>query len=109
MGCACAIGNIVGDVFGIFASNPMESAVVGAAKVLRLPMPHLSAPQKLTSTARLWKSMGCVGGVVIGCGLGMFPLVFPDRFRLWESNNPLWKKEKYVAPCSSRHSWQACA
>lgn len=90
---ACAFGNIIGDVFGLFAANPVEVGVVFMATKLHLPQPQLSTPQKFLFVSRLWKTMGCVGGVIIGCTLGMFPLLWPVEWRLWASKNMLKRDE----------------
>lgn len=86
---ACGVGNIIGDVCGIFAASPVEAGIAAGAAALRLPMPNLSAGQKCLPIARKWKTMGCVVGVVSGCLLGMFPLLWPQEMRLWSSKNSI--------------------
>lgn len=86
---ACGIGNIVGDVSGIFTSNPVENRMVSIYKALRLPMPELTSSQKSLVVARKYKAAGCVGGIFIGCVLGLFPLLWPVEWRLWASKNTL--------------------
>lgn len=73
---ACAIGNIVGDVFGIFSSNPIERLVIWVSALLRLPMPKLTDAQKVLPISMFFKTTGCVVGVTIGLFIGMFPLVW---------------------------------
>lgn len=86
---ACAMGNIVGDVAGLFASNPIEAKIKGGAQRIGLPMPSLSAAQTALPAARAAKTAGCVVGVVVGCILGMLPLIWPTEWRLWASRNTL--------------------
>jgi len=86
---ACAMGNIVGDVAGLFASNPIEAKIKGGAERIGLPMPTLSAAQTALPAARASKTAGCIVGVVIGCTLGLLPLVWPTEWRLWASRNTL--------------------
>jgi len=86
---ACGIGNIIGDISGVFAASPVEAGISAVAAALRLPMPNLTAGQKCLPVCRAYKTMGCVVGVVLGCLLGMFPLVWPLEWRLWSSRNTL--------------------
>jgi len=91
---ACGIGNIIGDVCGIFAASPVEVGMSAVAAALRLPMPKLSEGQKCLPIARMYKTMGCVVGVISGCLLGMFPLVWPTEMRLWDSKNTLCRNSE---------------
>lgn len=94
---ACAIGNIIGDVAGLFASNPIEGAVTSMGKKLNLPMPKLSNAQKVLGITRMYKTLGCVIGITTGCLIGMFPLIWPTEWRMWNSNNKVWRDGKKTA------------
>merc|ERR1712039_226306 len=83
--CACALGNIAGDVSAIFAAAPAERAIKRFATSLRLPMPKLSDAQKLLPITQAFRRTGCVLGVICGCVLGMFPLQWPAEWRLYPS------------------------
>lgn len=78
---ACAMGNMAGDVAGLFLGNTVE---VAAAK-LKLPTPNMSSVQREMTITRSYRLSGCVIGVMIGCTLGMFPLLWPQQLRLWQS------------------------
>jgi len=91
---ACALGNMCGDVAGLFLGNSVE---VAAAK-LNLPTPNMSPAQREMGITRTYKLSGCVIGVMIGCTLGMFPLLYPEKYRLWQS------REQRAA---DRQRWEA--
>eukprot|EP00298_Acanthocystis_sp_HF-20_P028456 c7197_g1_i1.p1 GENE.c7197_g1_i1~~c7197_g1_i1.p1 ORF type:complete len:242 (+),score=59.34 c7197_g1_i1:228-953(+) len=76
---AAAMGNIVSDVCGLWLGGTIEAV----SHRLGLPDPRLSLPQMKTNSAQFAKTMGSVIGVVFGCALGMFPLLWPKNLRVW--------------------------
>jgi len=76
---AAALGNMVGDVSGIWLGGSIEAA----ARRLGLPDPNMSAAERATNSAVLAKTSGRVLGICLGCCLGMFPLFWPENKRLW--------------------------
>ena len=77
--CAAAIGNIVSDVAGILLGTVIEDA---CAKYLKLPQPVLSNAQRQLRSVRWASQFGCGVGIVIGCIIGMFPLLFIDSNKI---------------------------
>ncbi|XP_035826405.1 transmembrane protein 65 [Aplysia californica] len=69
---AAAWGNLISDVGGLGSASYVESL---ASKV-GVRSPHLSPKQVDMSSTKWASNMGKVVGVVIGCLLGMFPLLF---------------------------------
>lgn len=78
---AAAIGNTVSDVIGLWISGFIETA--GAA--MGLPESGMTLEQQNDIRARILKNWSMIVGIVVGCILGMFPLLYPDEWRLWES------------------------
>lgn len=77
--CAAAIGNIISDVAGIMLGTVVEDA---CAKYLRLPAAKLSSAQRQLRSVRFANQFGCGVGIVIGCIIGMFPLLFIDSKKI---------------------------
>jgi len=73
--CAAAIGNIISDVVGILFGTVIEDF---CATVLKLPVPSLTEAQRQLRSVRWAGQVGCGTGIVIGCIIGMFPLLFLD-------------------------------
>ena len=71
MGCA-ALGNTLSDVVGQLSAGIIDAAAGG----IGLPEPKLSPAQLRTSAARLSVIGGGTVGIVVGCLLGMVPLLF---------------------------------
>ena len=71
MGCA-ALGNTLSDVVGQLSAGVIDAAAGG----IGLPEPKLSPAQLRTSAARLTVIGGGTVGIVVGCLLGMVPLLF---------------------------------
>ncbi|KFD58854.1 hypothetical protein M514_00017 [Trichuris suis] len=69
---AAAIGNLISDIGGIGIGNYIELLV----SKLGLTAPLLSAKQLRTKRVRWTINMGRIVGIVIGCFIGMFPLLF---------------------------------
>merc|ERR1719277_732688 len=82
------IGNTISDVIGIWGSGLIET---GAA-MLGLPDHGLTHEQQKSLTVRILKNTSMIVGIVIGCILGMFPLAYPDEYRLWPSREQLQEK-----------------
>ena len=72
--CAAAIGNIVSDVAGIMLGTVIEDM----ATQLNLPTPNLNAAQRQLRSVRFANQFGCGLGIVVGCIIGMFPLLLID-------------------------------
>ena len=75
--CAAALGNIISDLCGVPAGNFIEAL----ADRLNLPRPHLTPAQEILPVVRHAKHGGIGLGLVLGCILGMCPLLFmePDK------------------------------
>mmetsp|Transcript_24501 Transcript_24501/g.36345 ORF Transcript_24501/g.36345 Transcript_24501/m.36345 type:complete len:452 (+) Transcript_24501:132-1487(+) len=86
--CAAAIGNIISDVAGIGLGTIIEDFT---AK-LGLPIPAISAAQRQLRSVRLANQMGNAIGIVVGCIVGMFPLLFLDTDKAQKG-----KQEKQMA------------
>lgn len=78
---AAAIGNTFSDVIGVQIAGVIETA--GAA--MGLPASGLTELQRCDIRMRILKNTGMVLGIVVGCMLGMAPLVYPQEWRLWPS------------------------
>lgn len=72
--CAAAIGNIVSDVAGVMLGTVVEDFCAR----LGLPTPHLSEAQRTLRSVRLANQTGICVGLVVGCIIGMFPLLWID-------------------------------
>jgi tRNA-specific adenosine deaminase 1 len=72
--CAAAIGNIVSDVAGVMLGTVVEDFCAR----LGLPRPSLSSAQRQLRSVRFAGQFGICVGLVIGCIIGMFPLLFID-------------------------------
>jgi hypothetical protein len=86
--CAAAIGNIISDVCGILFGTVIED---WCALYLNLPQPNLSQAQRKLRSVRFAQQFGCGVGIVIGCVIGMFPLLFIDSNRI-----QVRKREKHL-------------
>jgi len=73
--CAAALGNIISDVAGIMLGTAIEDF---CAKYLKLPIPDLTAAQRQLRSVRFANQFGCGVGIVVGCIIGMFPLMYID-------------------------------
>jgi hypothetical protein len=76
--CAAAIGNIISDVAGIMLGTVIEDY----AARLNMPTPNLTIEQRGLRSVRLANQAGCAIGIVIGCIIGMFPLLFLDSKKI---------------------------
>lgn len=73
--CAAAIGNIISDLAGIGLGTVIEDF---CSKVLKLPVPDITASQRTLRSVRNASNLGMAFGMTLGCILGMFPLLFID-------------------------------
>ena len=71
---SAALGNMVSDILGI----GLGGIVAHAASKLGLPTATLTLEQTLSRPVRRARTIGCTIGVIIGCTLGMFPLLILD-------------------------------
>ena len=76
--CAAAFGNIVADVAGITFGAIIEDY---CAK-LGLPTPNISTAQRSLRSVRFASQAGCAAGIVVGCLIGMFPLLIIDSKKI---------------------------
>merc|ERR1719281_673390 len=72
---AAAIGNTVSDCGGVFCAEYIEHV----ARKFNIPRAALSPYQKRLTITRIYDSLGAALGVVVGCILGAFPLMFLDN------------------------------
>jgi Transmembrane protein 65 len=86
--CAAAIGNIISDVAGIMLGTVVEDFV---ARWANLPSPNLSNAQRNLRSVRFANQFGCGTGIVIGCIIGMFPLLYIDSHKIERM-----KREKHI-------------
>ena len=77
--CAAAIGNIVSDVAGIMLGTLIEDF---CTKYLNIPAPNLTSAQRQLRSVRFANQFGCAIGIVVGCIIGMFPLLFIDSNKI---------------------------
>lgn len=73
---AAAIGNMISDVAGIGLAGYVE----GIAGRLGVEEPHLTAHQLAMKSTRWACHSGRAIGIIIGCIIGMFPLLLVDRY-----------------------------
>ena len=71
---SAALGNMVADVSGIASGGFIESV----AYSMGLKDPHLSVAQLRLRVTRTTQMLASMVGIVIGCAIGMFPLLFID-------------------------------
>jgi len=71
---AAALGNTISDLMGVGSAWYVESC----ADKLGARPPDLSAAQLELPRSRVCANLGRAVGIVIGCVLGMFPLIFID-------------------------------
>jgi len=74
LACA-ALANTFADVFGISVGNSVEALT---SKV-GMPQANLSAEQRKLKVVRRFEQLASSGGILIGCILGMFPLLWIDK------------------------------
>ena len=72
-------GNIISDVAGIMLGTMIEDF---CTNYLKIPMPNLTNAQRQLRSVRFASQMGCGVGIVVGCIIGMFPLMFIDSKKI---------------------------
>lgn len=82
---AAAIGNTISDVVGIWGSGFIEHM----ASLLGLPDHGITNVQEKKFNVRIVKNSAMISGIVVGCVIGMFPLVYPEEWRLWPTRERL--------------------
>jgi len=90
---SAALGNTFSDVIGLWVSGFIET--VGAA--MGLPEHGITNAQRRKLWVRILKNTSMVAGLVIGCILGMFPLVYPTEWRFWPAR---WQLEQQLVAAS---------
>lgn len=75
MMAAAALGNSFSDALG----GVLHGVIERCANALGLPDPHLTNYQRKDRTVQITKTAGSVVGMLAGCFLGMFPLLFMDE------------------------------
>ena len=80
---AAAFGNTISDLVGIFFGGYVELV----ADRMGLPQPKFSAQEADSLYARIAKNGGQAFGIVLGCLLGMFPLLFMDTSKHMRHND----------------------
>eukprot|EP00903_Cladosiphon_okamuranus_P015540 g14346.t1 len=86
---AAALGNTISDMAGVGLGGFIESM----ATKLGLPQPRLSRAQMLLRSTRTASLVGSAVGVMVGCLIGMFPLMFMPDSEVMEA---VKRKEKVV-------------
>jgi len=77
--CAAGIGNTISDAFGLWISGFIETAMVGWG----VEAHGLTSRQMSDIRMLILKNTSMLCGMCLGCVIGMFPLVFPEQWRLW--------------------------
>lgn len=80
---SAAVGNTFSNVFGLWAGGLIESL----AQPMGLPPHGLTAVQMSKPRSIFIKTSASVVGIVVGCIVGMCPLIWPDEYRLWEARS----------------------
>lgn len=80
---AAALGNTLSDVFGVGSAWYVETS----ARRLGMNPPNLTEEQLESTSARIAVNGGRAFGVMIGCLLGMFPLLFYASSEKEEGSN----------------------
>ncbi|GMH41478.1 hypothetical protein BSKO_09388 [Bryopsis sp. KO-2023] len=70
---AAALGNMFSDIAGIWMAETIEQR---SKRIKSLQPPRLSHVQEAMMSVRVAKSGGAIIGVVLGCTLGMIPLLY---------------------------------
>lgn len=86
---AAAIGNTISDVIGLWTTGVIETM----AAAMGVPASGLTPEQRSDIRIRILRNTSMVCGIVVGCVLGMAPLVYPSEYRLWPSRE---QKEEHL-------------
>ena len=87
---AAGLGNTMSDLVGIFFGGYVELV----ADRMGLPQPKFSPQEADSVHARVAKNMGQAFGIVLGCLLGMFPLLFMDTSKYMTHHEEEGNKEE---------------
>eukprot|EP01063_Lacrimia_lanifica_P000869 TRINITY_DN10421_c1_g5_i1.p1 TRINITY_DN10421_c1_g5~~TRINITY_DN10421_c1_g5_i1.p1 ORF type:complete len:629 (+),score=245.81 TRINITY_DN10421_c1_g5_i1:116-2002(+) len=74
---AAALGNTVSDAAGVYSGGLVEDI----AARYGITAPPMSRFQEELRVTKLWERLGQLIGIIVGCILGMFPLLFIDTHR----------------------------
>jgi hypothetical protein len=101
---AAALGNLISDVVGVGSAGYVE-ALVGKIGV---DPPNITPAQAISYKCRWTSALGRALGIMVGCLIGMFPLLFIDSHRESENSDENPSKEsqdtKENAPTKSSKS-----
>jgi len=84
---AAAVGNIMSDIGGLTLGGFLEKL----GNSLGLKHHNMSIAQLRTWKAWWFKYTGMVIGITTGCIIGMIPLLYPEKYRLWNSRQNVEK------------------
>ncbi|CAJ1429562.1 unnamed protein product [Effrenium voratum] len=82
---AAAWGNTFSDVIGLWISGFIETFVGKTG----LPSHKLTSGQMELLQVRVVKNTSMIAGILVGCIMGMLPLVYPEEYRVWPSRHDL--------------------
>jgi hypothetical protein len=86
--CAAALGNIVSDVAGVMTGTIVEDFCF---KYMHLQSPDLTSAQRKLRSVRYAGQFGTAIGMIVGCVIGMFPLLLIDSHKVQAK-----KREKHL-------------
>jgi len=95
---AAGLANLGSDVMGLTVGGFMEKM----GHMLGIKHHGLTVVQLRTWKSWFFKYTGMVVGVSIGCVVGMFPLMYPEKYRLWESRQQIEEKQKESVKSSTQ-------
>ncbi|KAJ9453754.1 hypothetical protein DIPPA_31495 [Diplonema papillatum] len=78
---AAGCGNIISDIAGVATAGPIEAITRNTG----IKGHGMSAAQLRHSSVIFYKYAGTAVGMTIGCIIGMFPLLWPERYRMWQT------------------------
>jgi len=91
---AAALGNIVGDCAGIWLTGTVEAVI----SLMRFQDPGITFEQRRLAKVQTVKTVGMTSGIFCGCVLGMFPLIWPEDWRLYKSRDEFIEEEMSEIP-----------
>ena len=95
-------GNIVSDVAGVMFGTVVEDFL---AKHVKLPAPNLTTAQRQLRSVRFANQFGCAMGMIIGCLIGMFPLLFIDSNKIQARKREAHLDEIFVDVINEAGTW----
>lgn len=87
---AAAVGNIISDVAGVALGGVIENL----ANKLGLKHHQISPHQLQSRKCLIVKYSGIALGIAFGCVIGMFPLLWPEKYRIWQTKEDRKKDEE---------------